>query len=121
LSGLQKLSLKNEDKLTMDEETQLSKFLLPTVEELQVESLSFANSILKQASKPPEKKYINVNFIPAGSVMVESLFSIVGHMFTDRRLSTSPVHLEEQVFLRINSSLWNVYSFINMKFDESQL
>lgn len=46
--------------------------------------------------------------------MAESLFSIVGHMFDDRRLSTSPVNLEEQVFLRMNNSLWNILSFVNI-------
>ena len=114
---MQKISLGNEDKLTTDEETQLSKFMLPIIEET-VEPLSFALSILKQSKQKPKKKYMNVNFIPAGSVMVESLFSVVGHMFDERRLSTAPVHLEEQVFLRMNNTLWNVNSFVNMNFDE---
>ena len=91
--------------------------LLIPEDEIEAESNSFAQSILDKASKslaPTRNKYLNVNFIPAGSVMVESLFSIVGHMFDDRRLSTSPVHLEEQVFLRMNNNLWNVQSFVNI-------
>lgn len=50
--------------------------------------------------------------------MVESLFSIVGHMFDDRRLATSPVNLEEQIFLRMNKHLWNLYSLVNLNIPE---
>ena len=53
----------------------------------------------------------SLNFIPPGTVIVESLFSIVGYMFDDRRMATTPTHIEEQVFLKVNRNLWNEKSF----------
>lgn len=47
-----------------------------------------------------------MSFIPVGSVCVESLFSVAEHVFDSRRLSTLPVHVEDQMFLRANRSLW---------------
>jgi hypothetical protein len=106
--------LGKENDLTDEEKAQLSKFLISANEEMPEEPKSFAYSILQQASQKLTKKYIDVDFIPPGSVMVESLFSIVGHMFDKSRLSTSPVHLEEQVFLRMNNHLWNLKSMLFM-------
>jgi hypothetical protein len=113
---LQKISLGKEAELTDEEEAQLSRFLLPTQVNTENQSAdSFATTILKEASKKLVNKYINVNFIPPGSVIVESLFSMVGHMFDQRRLSSSPVHVEEQVFLRANRNLWNMKALLSVE------
>lgn len=61
---------------------------------------------------------MDVNFIPVGSVIAESMFSLVGYLFDERRLSSTPVHSEEQVFLRINNHLWNLQSFVNIEIPE---
>lgn len=114
--GLQKLSLGKEEQVTPEEAEHLTKLLLPNHDVptfIEIET-SFALSILNQGSQVRKKMYMNVDFIPVGSVMVESLFSIVGHIFHDRRLSTSPVNVEEQVFLRMNNHLWNLSSFLAM-------
>lgn len=49
-------------------------------------------------------------FIHATSVIVEALFSKSGHIFGDRRSSTTPEHIEEQIFLKENRELWDVDS-----------
>jgi len=41
------------------------------------------------------------------SVMVESLFSEAGDTFDDRRASTLPIHVEEQMFLKANIKFWS--------------
>ena len=111
--ALQKISQGRETELTLDEENTVARLLLPVTEEMVLDPMSFAQTILLQESQKHQKhkqKYVNVDFICPGSVMVESLFSVVGHMFNDRRCATTPVHVEEQVFLRMNNSVWNVNS-----------
>lgn len=121
LIGIQKLSQGKEEQLSQGEEENITKLLLPNQNNVPVaenQSSNFAHSILSKAAQTKKKKYMDVDFIPVGSVMVESLFSIVGYMFDERRLSTSPVHLEEQVFLRMNNHLWNLNSFLKMDIPE---
>jgi hypothetical protein len=112
--GLQKISLRQEEQLTEEEVVQLNKLLLvsPSISTLE-EPTSFTQSILKEVSQIRKKKYMDVDFIPVGSVIVESLFSSVAYMFDEKRLSSTPVHVEEQVFLRNNKHLWNLHSFVN--------
>jgi hypothetical protein len=50
--------------------------------------------------------YPSVDWIPVGTVHVESLFSVVDSVFDSRRMSTLPIHVEEQMFLKCNRSLW---------------
>lgn len=111
---MQKISLRQEEQLTEEEVVLLTKLLLvsPSISTLE-EPTSFTQSILKEASQVRKKKYMDVDFIPVGSVIVESLFSSVAYMFDEKRLSSTPVHVEEQVFLRINKHLWNLHSFVN--------
>lgn len=40
--------------------------------------------------------------------MVESLFSQSKYIFNDRRLSTTPEHIEELMFLKTNHHLWDL-------------
>lgn len=58
--------------------------------------------------KPVKKIYIDVSVIPSTSVMAESLFSQSKYIFNDRRLSTTPEHVEEIMFLRTNHHLWDL-------------
>jgi hypothetical protein len=44
--------------------------------------------------------------ISIGSVCVESFFSVVDSVFDSRRMSTLPIHVEEQMFLKCNRTLW---------------
>ena len=76
-----------------------------------VDEMSFADKALGSqmvADKPP--KYIDASIIPPTSVMVESLFSESDYpAFDDRRLGTSPEHIEQVMFLKkiISCGTWN--------------
>jgi len=47
------------------------------------------------------------SFLPCGSVEVESLFSVSSSLWTDRRLRTTPEHIESFMFLKFNRELWD--------------
>lgn len=66
--------------------------------------LSFAKKVLISSQHKPI--YQSTAFIPPTSVCVESLFSIAGWIWNDRRASTLPIHVEEQMFLR-NFIFWD--------------
>lgn len=70
--------------------------------------LSFAQQLLAEAEV--ECDYFSTNFIPPTSVVVESIFSVAGYIWTERRASTLPVHVEEQMFLLTNKNLWDVFT-----------
>lgn len=77
-----------------------------------VDEMSFADKALGSqmvADKPP--KYIDASIIPPTSVMVESLFSESDYAFDDRRLGTSPEHIEQVMFLKKNHFLWDLEFF----------
>lgn len=48
-----------------------------------------------------------IDFIAVTSCIVESLFSVAGHVLDDRRAQTLPIHAEEQIFLKSNGHLWS--------------
>ena len=78
--------------------------------------LSFAQTLLAKCA--PKQKYLSPVFIPPTSVYIESLFSRAGYVWTDRRASALPVHVEEQMFLMINHHFWDagtVQQCINSK------
>jgi hypothetical protein len=72
------------------------------------EELNYVDSLLSQFDVGKAKGlYMDTEFICPTSVLVESIFSRAGHIWTDRRASTSPVHVEQQMFLCINRHLWD--------------
>ena len=52
--------------------------------------------------------FLDTRFILPTSNICERLFSKAGFALSDRRKSIHPAALEEQMFLHINSSLWNI-------------
>jgi hypothetical protein len=70
-------------------------------------SVSFADEALSDGKKA-SPIYLDAKSIPSTSVSVESLFSQSGFIFNGRRLSTTPEHIEELMFLKINHSLWDL-------------
>lgn len=66
---------------------------------------SFADSILDNVRV--ETNYMDTSFISCGSVEVESIFSVSSHVWNDRRLGTSPEHVESFMFLKVNRHLWD--------------
>lgn len=100
-SGIAKLMEGKDALMTQDEKDACAGLLREEVmENEEQEGKSFVQRIVEQ-NMCAQSKYLDCTFIPPGSVMVESLFSIVGHMFDERRLGTTPIHIEEQVFLRV--------------------
>ncbi len=52
--------------------------------------------------------YIDTRFLLPTSNTCDRLFSITGNALSDRRLSLSPLHFEEKIFLFRNSDLWGI-------------
>lgn len=61
-----------------------------------------------QSRKKETPRYHNPSSISPTSVVVECLFSESKYVFDDRRLATTPEHIEELMFLRCNHSLWDL-------------
>jgi hypothetical protein len=51
-------------------------------------------------------------------VEVESLFSTSKFVFDDRRLGTTPEHVEQQMFLKDNHFLWNLEFFTRKVYNQ---
>lgn len=58
-----------------------------------------------------ETIFINPKVISPTSVAAESLFSVSKYVFDDRRLATTPEHVEQQMFLKDNHFLWDLKFF----------
>jgi hypothetical protein len=114
-SAILKIINSKEHELNEEEKAEVNSLLLqhtPSNSTPVVKSL--ADTLLESFEMDVEcksTKYINLDFILPGTVAAESLFSMVGHMFDDRRQSTSPYRIEEQVFLKVNRNMWNEKSF----------
>lgn len=55
-----------------------------------------------------QSKYIDIRFLPGGSIDVESLFSIASRIATSQRARLLPRTLEMVIFLKTNHRYWNV-------------
>ena len=77
------------------------------VEDVGTEELSFAQKFL-QTQKRSVRKFIDPAIVSPTSVVVESLFSESKYIWNDRRLGTTPEHIEEQMFLKCNHFLWDL-------------
>lgn len=119
-SAVVKIQDGREGKLSTLEKAAVTHLLLDREVEMEVSvessTNSFASGILAKAGSKYQcrSKYMDLKFILPGSCIVESLFSIASYLFNDRRLSITPVHMEEQIFLKINRSLWNVDTVIKV-------
>ena len=70
--------------------------------------------LLKIFCKPRRDRSENsliLPLFPPTSVVVESLFSESKYIWNDRRLGTTPEHIEEQMFLKCNHFLWDLEFF----------
>ena len=52
-------------------------------------------------------EYMNLNFIPATSNMVERLFSLSRRMYSDHQKSLNNTTFENIIFLNQNNKFWN--------------
>jgi len=82
---------------------------------------NYALSILaankKKLDSTLQKKdiWMTVDFIPPTSALVESFFSTSKHVFGARRVVTTPVRVEEQMFLKQNRSYWDMSTVGTLK------
>jgi len=81
---------------------------------------SFAAQALESFNKKRATTglYLSPAFIPCSSATVESLFSVAKHVFFSRRLGLSRIHIEQQLFLKANSDLWDLETVSLMVGDE---
>ena len=82
----------------------------PVILENNNEQLSYAELALRDAREQPQttSNYIDLNFLPTTSILVERLFSAAKFVLTDCRKSMYPVHFEASLFLKVNRELWSV-------------
>ena len=81
-------------------------------------ALSFAEEAFFDGVKDVPK-YLDPKIISATSVDVESLFSVAKFVFDDRRLATTPEHVEQIMFLKENHFLWDLQFFTLQVYNEN--
>lgn len=104
-----------ESELTVVQSRKLEPFLKlvdpPVAGEPEIE-LSFAERAIQayktQRVAPSESKYVNLAWIPPTTNHVERFFSRLKLVFSDRRKSLTPKHLEAVLYLLVNRNLWDV-------------
>ncbi|RHY05928.1 hypothetical protein DYB37_012316 [Aphanomyces astaci] len=62
----------------------------------------------KQKTMQDQSVYMDCRFIRPTSNMCERFFSWAKYALNDRRRGTSPQNFEQQMFLKVNSDLWDV-------------
>jgi hypothetical protein len=108
-SALAKISARLEHTLTQAEKEAVVKLKLPNADAIVIDDNERELTILQKAQarlQSSSNVYPCVDWIPVGTAEVESFFSIVDSVFDSRRMSTLPIHVEEQMFLKCNRSLW---------------
>ena len=119
-NGIVKILNSNEANLTAAEKTACKMFLVqaapaapaagPAVLAAAGGKIDFM-ALLKKRKMETEQKgsaYINLSFIPTGSVDVETSFSSAKYIATDQRSRLLPVTLETLMFLKHNRRFWSV-------------
>jgi hypothetical protein len=112
LSAIVKIQNNEASLLTAEESKLVSEFKIESSARVDVESESqfdFATEILLARKKPKvADQYVNLDWIPPTSNVVERLFSLTRLTFTDYRKATLPENLECTLFLKVNSSFWGI-------------
>ena len=69
----------------------------------------FASKILqKRAKNTVDSDYCNLQFLKPSSNLLERFFSSAGFALSDLRQSLTPVHFEQQLFLKANKKFWGI-------------
>jgi hypothetical protein len=111
-SAIVKVQNEQNDLLTREEESYLLDFKTTNVEtdeEVEVINTDFASQLLRARKKGKTiTGYINLDWIPPTSNVVERLFSLARLTFTDYRQAALPENLEATLFLKVNAKFWDV-------------
>ena len=99
----------NENEETLDDEER--EFISSLIQNPNNRSVSTEFStnpfIVSSTRNLKTSEYMNLNFIPATSNMVERLFSLSRRMYSDHRKSLNNTTLENIIFLNQNNKFWN--------------
>ena len=71
-------------------------------------NLSFAEQVFKKTKLNDNTEYQNLAFLLPTSNICERMFSKAGYSLTKRGKSTAPATFEQQMFLRVSQSLWDI-------------
>ena len=64
----------------------------------------------KRAKVTTSSDYFDLHFLLPTSNLLERFFSVAGLALTNLRQRLTPEHLEQQLFLKANSKLWNIHT-----------
>ena len=112
-SGVVKIIDKAHDSLTKDEEFAFKQLLSKKDVEGSLAVITstgdFARDEIERKRQRMQvtDKYIDCTFIEPTSNRLKRLFSTAGYCCNDLRRSSTPVHFEEQLFLKINHQFWD--------------
>lgn len=112
-NGVIKVIRGDENKLTTAEKAALLPFKIdPTTvaarTAITTTATTVVDEILSNKKKDKPKMYQDLTFIPPTSNSVERLFSVCRYLLPDNRKSMTPESLEQKLFLRVNSDLWDL-------------
>ena len=100
--------------ITESEQNALIPFLLDNTDNINAVDVTVDDSLAARVAKKAKitisssKLYMNLEFVPPTSNVVERFFSIAKNVYTDIRRSMSPQHLEAVLFLKMHLDKWNV-------------
>ena len=117
-NGIVKIIDGKEEHLTEEEKGKVAVFLKESVtensdarEEDDGVEKDFARTLLEWNEKCKESatsKYVDLNWVPPTSNVVERLFSAARQKLTDYRKSMSPYTFECVMFLKVNRKYWDI-------------
>ena len=115
-SGIVKVLNSEVSSLTAFEKNALRPFKKEEESEVVVvevveEKIGFAESLIrskKRKTVTTQQEYIDLDFIPATSNLVERFFSASKLVLTDFRQSLYPINVEAVMYLKLNRHFWNV-------------
>ena len=108
-NGVVKILDENEANLTIreKEECQSLRSCTAVLPSVGASSSDFATRVLEsKRAKTTATEYMSCKFLEPTSNHIERFFS--GYSLGDLRQSITPLHLQEQLFLKANARMWNI-------------
>jgi hypothetical protein len=113
-SGIIKVLDGKLDELSKNQKKALQVFTMESINlsDEETDGMNLAQKALKNKRRKlfimNDRRYMNLEFIPPTSNIVERLFSSARLVLTDYRKSMSPYTFECVMFLKFNTSLWDI-------------